>query len=52
MSPKNKVTKHLRFELSGEQYSDFWYVVALLNESKKKPAFIKMLKYIKEHKGL
>ena len=48
--PKSK-TKVLSIRLSLKEYSDFWYVASLLDESKKKPAFIKMLNKLKEILG-
>lgn len=41
-------TKTLSFRLTIKQYSDFWYVAALLDEKRKKPAFLKMLNKLKE----
>lgn len=44
----SKETKHLRFKLTPKEYADFWYVVSLLDESKKKPAFLKMLTILRK----
>ena len=48
---KYQITKHLRFELSMKDYSDFWLVASILGESKKKPTLLKMVKTIKEQHG-
>ena len=36
-------SKNLRFELTTQEYAKFWSIAAKLGESKKGPAFIKML---------
>jgi len=51
MNPKTKKFKHLRLKLTTKEYSDFWYVVWLLGESKKKDGFLKMISKIKELYG-
>jgi len=50
MSKRNKVTKHLRFELSAKEYSDFWYIAELLGKSKKKDIFIEMMEIVKKNR--
>lgn len=42
--------KHLRFELTVKEYSDFWYIGSLLNVKKKKHILLKMISLIKELK--
>lgn len=48
MPRKRKNEKRLEFILSVKEYSDFWHVGSLLNLSKKKPIFLKMVGVIKE----
>ena len=48
MQLKNKLIKHLRFELTPKEYSDFWYVASLLRKTKKKDVLITMMNKIKE----
>ena len=52
MPLKKRVIKHLRFELSAKEYSDFWYIAELLGKSKKKEIFIEMMKIVKEQKRI
>jgi hypothetical protein len=47
----HKNVKHLRFELTKKEYSDFWYAVSLLGETEKTKAFIKMLALTIELEG-
>jgi len=42
--------KHLRFELTVKEYSDFWYIGSLLDAKKKKHILLKMISLIKEFK--
>jgi len=51
VSQKSKRTiKHLRFELSAGEYSNFWYIAELLGKSKKKDIFLEMMRIVKEQK--
>ena len=38
-----KHSKHLRFELTTKEYSDFWYIASLLELTKKKDVLLKMM---------
>lgn len=42
--------KHLRFELTIKEYSDFWYIGSLLKRKKKKDILKRMIEIIKELK--
>jgi len=43
-----KTTKQLTFTLTPSEYGKFWTAVELLEETQKKPAFLKMLDKIIE----
>jgi len=47
---KSKETKHLRFELTVEQYAEFWHIGSLLNLNKKHLILKAMMKIVKETK--
>ena len=47
---KSKETKHLRFELTVEEYAEFWHVGSLLRLNKKHPILKEMMKIVKELK--
>lgn len=47
---KSKETKHLRFELTVEEYAEFWKIGSLLNLNKKHPILLKMMEVIKAMK--
>jgi len=47
---RSKTIKHLRFELTSQEYSDFWHIAALLEKDKKKDVLLDMMKIVKELK--
>ena len=51
MSPKKSNIKHLRFELTTKQYSDFWAAVSILEENDKTSAFLKMIDIVLKRSG-
>jgi len=45
------ITKHLRFELTGKTYSDFWYVgTDLLGLRHKRDILKELIRIVKAHK--
>ena len=42
------IIKHLRFELTPEQYGKFWIIGGLLKLKKKKGIFLRMMEVIEE----